>query len=113
MCGSKGFNNACCPDPQVFKEEFCGNIGLDAGVTTILWTAPVPSDYFQGTFQVFNAGVTTIVATVTSSTDSDLTLTVPPGFTVSGSINNPISFSESGNSGATSKYCVTLYKSIF
>lgn len=25
MCGSKGFNDTCCPSGQVFQENLCGN----------------------------------------------------------------------------------------
>jgi Protein of unknown function (DUF3992) len=116
MCGSHGSNSncCCCPNAVVLQEKICGNL---AGPLTnfVAWQAPAVNDYFQGTFEIFNAGPGTITATVLNSAGVVIgTLTVPPGNSVSVSVNNPNSFViTSVPAGTHGKFCITLYKRVF
>ncbi|MBN8208972.1 hypothetical protein JI666_09470 [Bacillus sp. NTK071] len=113
MCESKG-NNACCPDGQIFQENFCGNLG--PGFDATVWEAPPGlNDYIQGTFEVFNAGTEDILATVTSPNGNVGPFAIPPNTSVSRSAVNPTSFiiTVPDNNKLGSKYCITLYKRIF
>ncbi|MEH7010756.1 S-Ena type endospore appendage [Neobacillus niacini] len=125
MCGSQGSNSncCCCPNAIVLQEKICGNLAgplpvpvPSPGLTLpfLAWEAPDVNDYFQGTFEIFNAGPATITAEVLDSTGGVIaTLTVPPGNSVSVSVNNPDSFSVTVPDGTHGKFCITLYKRLF
>lgn len=114
MCGSKSMNNGCCPSPQILQENFCGNLGVAEEVDGIdVWVGPTTDDYFQGTFEVFNAGSTTITATITPTVGPNISFDIPPNFSVAQSANNPFSFHIAGNNSIDSKFCVTLYKRVY
>lgn len=118
MCGSHNFgNNGCCPSGQVFQEKLCGNVTSNL-VNQNAWAArPGVNDYFQGTFQVFNAGDTGISFDVLSSTpgSSATDIPVPPGSTVSISVANPIQFliDTTGSVVTGSTWCAVLYKRVY
>lgn len=115
MCGSNG--NSCCPSAQVFQEKICGNLQgplpweSQPGFTA--WNAPAVNDYFQGTFEIFNAGPDIITARVLNSTGEFVDLSVPAGNSVSISFNNPDSFVVFVPEGTNGKFCINLYKRIF
>lgn len=115
MCGSNNSNQncSCCPNATVLQEKNCGN--LTGPLTNfIAWQAPVVNDYFQGTFEIFNAGPGIITANVLNSAGVVIgSLTVPPGNSVSVSVNNPNSFSITVPAGTHGKFCITLYKRLF
>ncbi|WP_077619557.1 S-Ena type endospore appendage [Bacillus sinesaloumensis] len=104
MSGSN--KSFCCPESKVLTEEICGV--LDGPIDQVVWTAPSPSDYFQGTFTVTNTGPTSFIFSV-----NGVVYTVPPGNTVSVSVNNPANFIVTLVEGDTGKYCITLYKRFF
>lgn len=106
-CGSKGVGNACCPSPQFFTEEFCGNYsGGEEGIALELWAAAGVSDYVQGTFQIYNAtGPGTVDGTANLAT-----LEAPPGTTDSISIANPTNFTLTAPANTSGTYCIRLYK---
>ena len=115
MCGSHGSNSncCCCPNAVVLQEKICGN--LTGPLTNfVAWEAPDVNDYFQGTFVIFNAGPVIITANVLDATGAIIgTLSVPPGNSVSVSVNNPDSFSVTVPDGTHGKFCITLYKRLF
>lgn len=114
MCGSNVSGDCCCcPNAMVFQEKICGNLtGPLNGF--IAWQAPTVNDYFQGTFEIFNAGPGIITADVLNSASVVIaTLTVQPGNSVSVSVNNPNSFSVTVLDGTHGKFCITLYKRLF
>lgn len=119
MCGSNGSSQdcCCCPNATVLQEKICGNLTGPLGVgdaTFIAWQAPVVNDYFQGTFEIFNAGPDIITAEILNSAGVVIaTLSVPPRNSVAVSVNNPDSFSIVVPDGTHGKFCITLYKRIF
>lgn len=119
MCGSNGSNSncCCCPNAVVFQEKICGNLTgpLGEAAPFIAWQAPEVNDYFQGTFEIFNAGPGIITATVLNNDGVVVgTLTVPPGSSISVSVNNPNSLNIiSVPLGTHGKFCITLYKRVF
>ena len=112
MCGTQGSDCCCCPDAMIFTEEICGNI--KDPIDQAVWTAPTVNDYFQGTFEVFNAGPGTIDFSVNGTV-----FTVPAGSSKAVSFNNPTIFivQTVGQTGAvagtTGKWCIKLYKRVF
>ena len=106
-------NCCCCPDAAIFQEEICGNLtGLLSGY--LAWEAPAVNDYFQGTFEIFNAGPDTITASVLDSNGNVIApLSIPPNNSVSASANNPEFFSVNVPAGTHGKFCITLYKRLF
>ncbi|WP_163100461.1 S-Ena type endospore appendage [Peribacillus alkalitolerans] len=114
MCGNhKNHNNNgfCCPNPQNFVEENCGNIRGPLELVTV-WSAPADSDYFQGTFEVFNCGTGNITFSVNQTGTIAERIIVTPGNTRKISVNNPISFIVSAPAGTSGKFCITLYKRV-
>ncbi|KHE72973.1 S-Ena type endospore appendage [Halobacillus sp. BBL2006] len=111
MCGSKGFNDACCPSGQIFQEQLCGNFngGID-GQEQIVWQAPV-GDYFEGTFEIFNSASSTADVTGTI-TPTGTVGPIPPGFSMSVSALNPTAFTITAPAGTSGKFCITLYKRV-
>lgn len=103
---SKNNSSFCCPESKVLTEEICGV--LDGPIDQIVWTAPSPSDYFQGTFTVTNTGNTTFIFSVNGTV-----FDVPAGNTVSVSVNNPTNFIVTLVEGDFGKFCITLYKRFF
>ncbi|WP_163100459.1 S-Ena type endospore appendage [Peribacillus alkalitolerans] len=106
----------CCPDPKIFQEEICGNIkGLQPPGTTYWFVpAPVDSDYFQGTFEVFNCGNDNIVFAITRA-DGTFTedIVVTPGNTRKISVNIPVRLNIFTTSASSQgKFCITLYKRV-
>ncbi|WP_163100462.1 S-Ena type endospore appendage [Peribacillus alkalitolerans] len=123
MCGNNGssVNGFCCPDPKIFQEEICGNI--QGPVRDNFWQVldPIDSDYFQGTFEVFNCGNDNIEFAVFSvgGTSTGI-ITVTPGNTRKVSVNNPIRFAITtppilgdNPNRSRGKFCITLYKRVF
>ena len=116
MCGSNGSNMdcCCCPYRVVFQENICGNL---AGPLTNFpaWTPPAVNDYFQGTFEIFNAGPAgDITAVVTNTAGTAFTIVATPGNSISVSVNNPASFTITiATAGTHGKFCINLFKSIF
>lgn len=117
MCGGSSHqafnhlpsNKHCCPEGQVFVEEICGN--LRAPIDQDVWVAPTPfSDYVQGTFTVFNSGNTPFLISANGVLPAT---TVPPGNTVSLSVNNPTRFTVTLDNGDKGEYCIKLYKRLF
>ncbi|MEH7304366.1 S-Ena type endospore appendage [Neobacillus drentensis] len=107
MCGShKNKTSFCCPEAQIFTEEICGN--LEGPINQTVWTAPSPSDYFQGTFTVTNLGITPFIFSV-----NGIVQTVPAGNTVSLSVNNPTIFVVTLEADDRGRFCITLYKRLF
>lgn len=104
MC--KDNKSFCCPESKVLTEEICGV--LQGPIDQVIWTAPSPSDYFQGTFTVTNTGNTPFIFSVNGTV-----FTVPAGNTVSVSVNNPTIFIVTLDAGETGKFCITLYKRFF
>ncbi|MBO9129852.1 S-Ena type endospore appendage [Bacillus sp. 165] len=114
MCGSKG---NCCPDRVVFQEKICGNLTGSLGsaeVPFIAWQGPAVNDYFQGTFEIFNAGPGIINANVLDINGGSSPINVPSGNSVAVSVNNPAALRiVSVPAGTHGKFCITLYKAIF
>lgn len=112
MCGSGGFGGdcCCCPPSQVFQEKICGN--LTGALTDFLaWQAPLGvNDYFQGTFEIFNAGPGIITA-VANGGPGNL-LTIPSGTSQVVSINLPTNLTVTVPLGTTGKFCINLYKRV-
>ena len=111
MCGSQGNNCCCCPDAMIFQEEICGNFGpLANGVS--VWLPADVNDYFQATYEVFNAGpVAIFFATEAGQTPG---FEVPVGTSRVVSVNNPTVLGIfNTNNSATGKWCITLYKRVF
>ncbi|WP_144555203.1 S-Ena type endospore appendage [Bacillus sp. X1(2014)] len=106
MCGSHNKTSFCCPEAEIFTEEICGN--LEGPIDQAVWTAPTPSDYFQGTFTVTNTGNSPFIFSV-----NGVVLTVPPGSTVSLSANNPVSLIVTLGPEDRGRFCITLYKRVF
>lgn len=113
MCGSNGChsNNACCPIGQIFKEDLCGNVANDMN-THKVWHA-LTHDYFQGTFEVFNAGTTSLTFKVYKKGGAIHEVTVPAMSSAAISVNTPDHFKVTGNGATGSKWCITLYKRVF
>ncbi|WP_163100458.1 S-Ena type endospore appendage [Peribacillus alkalitolerans] len=125
MCGShKNHNNGgfCCPNPQIFVEENCGNlrgplgtiVGGEPATFVTVWSGPTDSDYFQGTFEVFNCGPTGNITFNVGTTTGEVALnfTVTPGNTRKISVNSPSSFNVNVPAGTSGKFCITLYKRV-
>lgn len=89
---------------QLCQEKICGNLnGGTAGLTLFTaWTAPAVNDYFQGTFEIFNAGPATTASVTTTAGGTVNFLSIPPGSSIS---NVP--------AGTTGKFCINLYKRLF
>jgi hypothetical protein len=115
MCNSNGFNGACCPTAQIFQEKICGNFtGPTDGANPVWLVDPsTPSDYFQGTFEVFNASNTPISAEIVRTGQPTLVFTIPPLTTISRSVTNPTSLVITSEAGETGTYCINLYKRTF
>ncbi|KXZ12711.1 hypothetical protein AXI59_16240 [Bacillus nakamurai] len=121
MCGSQGSNLdcCCCPNRVVFQEKICGNLTgpLPVSGTTsfVAWVAPAVNDYFQGTFEIFNAGPAgTISAEVIDTSGTIFPIVATPGNSISVSVNNPASLTIiSVPLGTSGTFCINLYKSIF
>jgi hypothetical protein len=115
MCGSNGFNNACCPPAQILKEEICGNFNNSSGAPLAIpvWEAPA-GDYIQGTFQVFNSAASVGVATGNIDLGNFSVAMTPatPGNTVSETFNNPEGLVIATGGTASGRYCITLYKRV-
>jgi hypothetical protein len=110
MCGSHGFNNACCPPAVIMQEELCGNFnGPLAGVT--VWSAPA-GDYIQGTFSIFNSAASTGTVTAAGTATPAIVLSADPGNTDSQSVSNPTSFTITADAGESGTWCITLYKRV-
>jgi hypothetical protein len=113
MCGSKGFNDACCPDGQIFQETLCGNFngGTDGVEDLVVWQAPA-GDYFEGTFEIFNSASSPTDATgiIATPAGNDQVGPVPPGFSIARSTLNPTQFTITAPAGVNGKFCITLYK---
>ncbi|WP_163100464.1 S-Ena type endospore appendage [Peribacillus alkalitolerans] len=120
MCGThdnhSGFNGFCCPDPKIFQEEICGNIKGLFAQRTRFWQVldPIDSDYFQGTFEVFNCGNDNITFAVLLADGTNTgPIIVTPGNTRKISVNNPIALTIITASAASQgKFCITLYKRV-
>ncbi|WP_148359646.1 S-Ena type endospore appendage [Peribacillus simplex] len=110
MCGSNGFNSACCPPAQMFQEKICGNFN-GTGADQTVWAAP-PGDYFEGTFQIFNSASSTGTVTGTINPGAIAVGPVPPGSTFSVAATNPTSFTIAADVGESGTYCITLYKRV-
>lgn len=113
--GSEG-NGCCSPLDKIFQESFCGNFKGILSNTNPLWEAPrlnattFDSDYFHGTFEVFNHGPSDVTFSVTPGIDP---ITVNPGNSISISVKNPTQFIINAPILADNgKYCITLYKRI-
>ena len=118
MCGSGSNSNCCCcPNAVVFQEKICGN--LQGPLTEFpAWQAPTPeNDYFQGTFEIFNAGTGIINATVTDTSGFATQIGgangISPGNSISVSVNNPASLIVTVPMGTHGKFCITLFKRLF
>lgn len=120
MCGNSSGNCCCCPEPQIFQEKICGK--LTGPLTSyVAWEVPTAggaNDYFQGTFEIFNAGspgTGNITAEIRDMNGTLVgSLTVPPGNSVSVSVNAPDFFNIlSVPNGVHGKFCITLYKRLF
>lgn len=112
MCGSKGFNDACCPSGQIFQEQICGNFyGGTEGETQIVWQAPV-GDFFEGTFEIFNSASSPGDATGTVNPGGVTVGPVPPGFSMAQTVLNPTDFTITAPAGVNGKFCITLYKRV-
>lgn len=101
-------NPFCCPEQQVFVEDFCGNLVGPIAATTPIWTAPTVNDYFQGTFTVTNNSD----AALAIGANGAATTTVPPRSTVSISVNQPTSFNVILGPAQQAGYCIRLYKRV-
>ncbi|WP_230933883.1 S-Ena type endospore appendage [Priestia sp. TSO9] len=111
-CSSKGsFNGGCCPPAQFFTEELCGNF---APGSQIVWATAETGEYFEGTFQIFNSSSSTgnVVGNVIDVNGNNTVITVPPGFTLSRSVTNPVTFNITAPAGASGTYCINLYKRV-
>jgi hypothetical protein len=108
MCGSNGSNSNCCCCPNAV-EKICGNL-MGPLTNFPVWTAPTVNDYFQGTFEIFNAGP---AGNITSNVIPDTSEPITPGNSISASINNPTTFTVTVDSGTHGKFCITLYKRVF
>lgn len=120
MCGSNGSNMdcCCCPDRVVFQEKICGNLTgplpVPPATTFVAWTAPAVNDYFQGTFEIFNAGPAGTITARVLNTGGAIPIVATPGNSISVSVNNPVSLIiDSVPSGTHGKFCINLFKSIF
>lgn len=112
MCGSNGFNGACCPPATIIKEEICGNFN-GPFVDVTVWSAP-PGDYIQGTFQIFNSAASTGEVLAVGAATPPIDLRATPGNTVSQSVSNPTNFviTITADTGESGTYCITLYKRV-
>jgi hypothetical protein len=110
MCGSSGFNGACCPPAQILKEEICGNFNGELA-TEEVWSAPGGS-YISGTFQLFNSASSPATVTAAGTATPAIELSAAPGNTNSQSVNNPTSFTITAAEGDSGTYCITLYKRV-
>ena len=62
-CSSSNQNGGnCCPSPQVFTENLCGNL-LGLLTARAVWSVVGLSDYAQGTFEIFNSAQSLAVMT--------------------------------------------------
>ncbi|MEI2469573.1 S-Ena type endospore appendage, partial [Peribacillus frigoritolerans] len=95
--------------------KICGNFTGPTDGANPVWLVdpPTPSDYFQGTFEVFNASNTSISAEIARTGLPVLAFTVPPLTTISRSVTNPTSLVITSDPGETGKYCIILYKRAF
>ncbi|TKC14318.1 S-Ena type endospore appendage [Robertmurraya kyonggiensis] len=105
-CNSSG----CCPEPEIFQEEFCGNF---SGALTAeeVWSAPAGA-YIAGTFQLFNSSGSTGPVTAAGDATPAIALSSAPGNTDTQSVNNPTSFTITSADGDSGTYCITLYKRV-
>jgi hypothetical protein len=113
MCGSHGFNGACCPPAQIMQEEICGNFNgtVTPGTAVTVWSAP-PGDYIQGTFSIFNSAASTGTVTAAGAATPAIVLSATPGNTASQSVSNPTTFTITADIGESGSWCITLYKRV-
>jgi hypothetical protein len=113
MCGSNGFNGACCPPAVIMKEELCGNFNgtVTPGVAVTVWSAPA-GDYIQGTFTIFNSAASTGEVTAAGTATPEIDLSATPGNTSSQSVSNPTNFTITADAGESGTWCITLYKRV-
>lgn len=116
MCGSQGNDCCCCPDAMIFQEEICGDF---KDIDAVVWSPPAVNDYFQGTFEVFNAGPGQVRFSVNDPANPANLFDVPPGTSRAVSVNNPFRFAvqsigiDGAVTGTFGKWCITLYKRVF
>lgn len=100
-------SNNCAPQPQLFQECINGNFS-DTAAT--VWSAP-PGHYIEGTFEIYNSASSSGDATG-SVNGGAVDFTVPSGYTIGGSAENPTVFSITAATGVNGSYCITLYKKV-
>lgn len=109
-CSSSNQNGGnCCPGPQVFTENLCGN--LLGPITATVWSTVGVSDYAQGTFEIFNSAQS--LAVITGEVSNGVVTAefiVPAGTSESVSINKPAIFTVTVGTGDNGTYCINLYK---
>ncbi|SDN53375.1 S-Ena type endospore appendage [Bacillus sp. OK048] len=109
-CSSSNQNGGnCCPAPQVFTENLCGN--LLGPLSAAVWSTVGVSDFAQGTFEIFNSAQSLAVMTGAVGNGVNTAIfTVPAGTTGSVSIRKPAIFTVSVATGDNGTYCINLYK---
>lgn len=103
-------SSSCCPAPEIFQEDFCGNFN-GALAAEEVWSAPAGA-YIAGTFQLFNSSGSTGTVTAAGAALPAIALSAAPGNTDSQSVNNPTSFTITAAAGDSGTYCITLYKRV-
>jgi hypothetical protein len=114
MCNTHNNLGFCCPEAQIFQEQICGN--LQGPLTdTNVWLAPTPSDYFQGSFEVFNSGPGIILFEIQDLAGNTISgpVGVPVGTSIVLSVNNPGRLVVNVPDGTRGRFCINLYKRIF
>lgn len=103
-------SSACCPAPQIFTENLCGNL-LGPLSAAPIWSVVGLSDYAQGTFEIFNSAQSLSVMTgAVGNGVATAIFTVPAGTTQAVSITKPAIFTVSVATGDNGTYCINLYK---
>src|SRR6476620_11139984 len=99
-CSSSNQNGGnCCPAPQVFTENLCGNL-LGPLTAAVVWSVVGVSDYAQGTFEIFNSAQSLAVMTGAVGNGVNTAIfTVPAGTTGAVSLRSPAIFTVSAASG--------------
>jgi len=110
-CNSSNQNGGnCCPSPQVFTENLCGNL-LGPLTATAVWSVVGIGDYAQGTFEIFNSAQSLSVMTGAVGNGVETAIfTVPAGTTEAVSIRKPAIFTVSVATGDNGTYCINLFK---